>query len=69
MSQVDLKEIKEYIESKLENFEVAINTITKITKSIHRLSEFPDSGALLFFIIMSMIISKSCVCFMVDAIT
>ncbi|MCQ2010963.1 type II toxin-antitoxin system RelE/ParE family toxin [Sporolactobacillus sp. STSJ-5] len=47
MAQVDLKEIKKYIESELENSEAAINTITKITKSIHRLSEFPDSGALL----------------------
>ncbi|MFD2694349.1 type II toxin-antitoxin system RelE/ParE family toxin [Sporolactobacillus shoreicorticis] len=47
MAQIDLKEIKKYIESELENSETAISMITHITRSIHRLTDFPDSGVLL----------------------
>ena len=47
----DLAGIKKYITEQLENPVAAVNTITKITKSIRRLELFPESGSRLSSII------------------
>ncbi len=44
-AQNDLRDIREYITSELENPTAALNTVTHIVKAIRRLSDFPDSGA------------------------
>ena len=44
-AQSDLHSIKEYIAAELENPNAAVNTVSKITKAIRRLTDFPDSGA------------------------
>jgi len=44
-AQSDLHDIKEYITAELANPTAAINTVSKITKAIRRLIDFPDSGA------------------------
>jgi len=43
----DLRGIKEYIEAELENPTAAVDAVSKITKAIRGLVNFPDSGALL----------------------
>jgi len=40
----DLLDIKEYITTELENLTAAVNTLSKITKTIRRLGDFPDIG-------------------------
>jgi len=44
----DLHDIKEYITTELENPIAAVNTVTRITKALRRLRDFPGSGAPLF---------------------
>jgi len=44
-AQCDLREIKKYIMVELENPTSTVNTVSKITKAIRRLADFPDSGA------------------------
>ncbi|AEG59273.1 type II toxin-antitoxin system RelE/ParE family toxin [Desulforamulus ruminis] len=44
-AQSDLRGIKEYIAVELENPAAALNTVSKLTKAIRRLSDFPGSGA------------------------
>jgi addiction module RelE/StbE family toxin len=41
----DLKEIKMYITAELASPKAAANTISKITKAIRKLKDFPDIGA------------------------
>jgi addiction module RelE/StbE family toxin len=50
-SEDDLDGIKEYITKQLENPAAAINTITKITKRIRELEQFPELGAQLSSVI------------------
>ena len=40
----DLQGIKEYIKTELENSVAAVNTVSKIIKSIRGLKDFPDIG-------------------------
>lgn len=40
----DLQEIKNYIETDLQNPIAAKNTVTKIIETYEKLSEFPESG-------------------------
>ena len=40
----DLLDIKEYITTELENPTAAVNILSKITKAIRRLGDFPDIG-------------------------
>ena len=47
----DLLNIKAYIAEELQNVTAATNTVSKITKAIRVLSEFPESGPLLSSII------------------
>jgi len=44
-AQNDLKGIKDYIATQLENPTAAADTIIKITKAIRSLTDFPDMGA------------------------
>lgn len=41
----DLLAIKEYIKVELENPTAAVNTVSRITKAIRKLSDFPGIGA------------------------
>lgn len=50
-AQNDLQNIKRYIAIELDNSPAALNTVSKIIKTIRRLQEFPDSGAPLAAII------------------
>jgi len=43
-AQSDLLYIKKYISAELENPAAAINILSKITKAIRRLEDFPDIG-------------------------
>ncbi len=43
----DLREIKSYISEELCNEQAAVNTVSKITKRIRSLQNFPNQGALL----------------------
>lgn len=40
----DLQQIKEYIIEELCNEQAAVNTVSKITKRIRMLADFPESG-------------------------
>jgi len=44
-AQRDLHDIREYITVELENPAAAVNTVSKITKAIRNLVNFPASGA------------------------
>ena len=44
-AECDLAGIKKYITIQLENPIAALNTVTKITKRIRRLEQFPEMGA------------------------
>ena len=44
-AQSDLQGIKEYIAVELENPTAALNTVSRITRAIRNLSDFPASGA------------------------
>jgi toxin ParE1/3/4 len=46
-AQSDLQSIKEYIAVELDNPSAALSTVSRITKAIRTLSDFPASGALL----------------------
>jgi addiction module RelE/StbE family toxin len=47
----DLAAIKEYIATQLENPVAAVNTVTKITKRIRKLEQFPELGTRLSVIL------------------
>ncbi len=47
----DLEEIKGYISQELSNPQAALNLVSKITKKIRGLSEYPGIGAPLSFIV------------------
>ena len=47
----DLHDIKEYITTELENPIAAVNTVTRITKAMRRLRDFPGSGTPLFGVV------------------
>ena len=47
----DLRDIKEYITRELENPDAAVNTVTKIIKTIRSLADFPNIGSPLSSII------------------
>lgn len=47
----DLQQTKEYIIEELCNEQAAVNTVSKITKRIRMLADFPESGVLLSSII------------------
>jgi len=44
-AQRDLLDIKKYITTELDSPTAAVNTVSKITKSIRTLKTFPDRGA------------------------
>jgi plasmid stabilization system protein ParE len=50
-AEKDLAAIKEYIAVQLENPVAAVNTVTKITKHIRKLEQFPELGSRLSAII------------------
>ena len=47
----DLAGIKKYIAEELGNSSAALNTVTKITKRMRKLEQFPELGALLSSIV------------------
>ena len=44
-AQSDLRDIRDYIATELENPAAALNIVSKITKAIRSLVDFPASGA------------------------
>ncbi len=50
-AQNDLQEIKDYIALELENTAAALHVISKITKAMRRLIDFPNSGTSLSSIV------------------